>query len=413
MRKERKAHRSLSDKVAAKAANRQNGRNHSSYLLLPDGVEMFRPRKEGNYRFNIVPYVAGKNNRDTEQGELDYEFTFYVHKIGDGDDQRTIVCPKKTYGKPCPVCEQVERLSKNYVENEDEIKSMKAKQRQLFNIVDARDEENRIQVYETSYFKSFGELLDKRLRNFEDEDDDENYGNFADIPGGRTLKVMFAEDTFNGNKFFAPSSIDFVTRKEELPDSIIDEAVCLDSCLKVLEYNDILKLIAGTDDGDEEEQIVEKHRPQRAKPAKPAVEESEDEDEEEDQEEEKKPVKPVKSKSKPKKVEEPEDDEDDDEDEEEDVKPTKSSKSKKPAKSSEDEDDDEDVDDDEEDEEDEKKPVKSTKSSKSKKAEEPAKSKSKKGKCPHGYAWGADCYVYSECDECELCDECDAAQDEK
>lgn len=344
MRKERKAHRSLSDKVAAKAANRQNGRNHSSYLLLPDGVEMFRPRKEGNYRFNIVPYVAGKNNRDTEQGELDYEFTFYVHKIGDGDDQRTIVCPKKTYGKPCPVCEQVERLSKNYVENEDEIKSMKAKQRQLFNIVDARDEENRIQVYETSYFKSFGELLDKRLRNFEDEDDDENYGNFADIPGGRTLKVMFAEDTFNGNKFFAPSSIDFVTRKEELPDSIIDEAVCLDSCLKVLEYNDILKLIAGTDEDDEEEQIVEKHRPQRARTVKPAVEEPEDEDE--DEEEEEKPVKPAKS-------------------------------------------------------------------SKSKKAEEPVKSKSKKGKCPHGYAWGADCYVYSECDECELCDECDAAQDEK
>ena len=251
MRNTREKRRSLSSKVAEKVANRQNGSKGFSYLLLPDNVEVFKPKKEGNVRFNIIPYVAGKNNRDADPGELDYEFTFWTHTIGEGDDRRTIVCPKKTYGKPCPICEEVERLSKNYVENQEEIKAIKAKQRQLFNIVDARDEENKIQVYDTSYFKGFGEMLDKRLRNFDDEDD-EDYRDFADIPGGRTLKVMFAEDTFGGRKFFAPSSIDFVARKEELDDSIIDKAVCLDSCLKVLDYEQILKLIAGTQDEPED-----------------------------------------------------------------------------------------------------------------------------------------------------------------
>ena len=478
MRSERKpARRSLSEKVAAKAANHQSGRNRSSYLLLPDGVETFKPKKEGTYRFNIVPYVAGKNNRDSEPGELDYEFTFFIHKVGEGDDQRTIVCPKKTYGKPCPICEQVERLSKDYVENEDEIKALKAKQRQLFNIVDARDEENRIQVYETSYFKGFGEMLDKRLRNFDDEDD-ENYGDFADIPGGRTLKVMFAEDTFNGNKFFAPSSIDFVPRKEELPDSIIDEAVCLDSCLKVLSYNDILKLIAGTEDEEQEETTVEtRRRPVRgSKPAaKPEPEEEDEKQEEEktrkpaklakpapveedndnEEEEEEKPVKASKIKEKRKPVqedpdeddedasdeeeeekprksttpdrgkrsqveEEEDDDEDDEDDEEEPVKPVK--KAKKPSKPEpEDDEDDEDdeeepefdkhiskkIKDEEQDEEEEEKPRKPAK-----KVEKEKPSK-KGGKCPHGYVWGADCYVYSECDDCELCEQCDAAQEDK
>ena len=431
MRNTREKRRSLSSKVAEKVANRQNGSKGFSYLMLPDNVEVFKPKKEGNVRFNIIPYVAGKNNRDADPGELDYEFTFWTHTIGEGDDRRTIVCPKKTYGKPCPICEEVERLSKNYVENQEEIKAIKAKQRQLFNIVDARDEENKIQVYDTSYFKGFGEMLDKRLRNFDDEDD-EDYRDFADIPGGRTLKVMFAEDTFGGRKFFAPSSIDFVARKEELDDSIIDKAVCLDSCLKVLDYEQILKLIAGTQDEpeDEDEEDEKKRKPVAKretvrKPSKPARDEEEDEeDEEEEEPEEEQPKKASRKPSKPA----PKDDEDDDDDEdEEDEKPAKSKKSaKKPEPEDEDEGDDEDDDDDkpprkpsrkkpsrdeddddddEDEEEEDEKPAKKASKKEDKKA-------GKKSKCPHGYVWGTDCYMYPECDKCDLVDECDAAQDQ-
>ena len=435
MRNTREKRRSLSSKVAEKVANRQNGSKGFSYLMLPDNIEVFKPKKEGNVRFNIIPYVAGKNNRDADPGELDYEFTFWTHTIGEGDDRRTIVCPKKTYGKPCPICEEVERLSKNYVENQEEIKAIKAKQRQLFNIVDARDEENKIQVYDTSYFKGFGEMLDKRLRNFDDEDD-EDYRDFADIPGGRTLKVMFAEDTFGGRKFFAPSSIDFVARKEELDDSIIDKAVCLDSCLKVLDYEQILKLIAGTqdepededegeekkrkpiakretvrkpaklardeeeDEDDEEEEEPEEEQPKKAsrKPSKPAPKDDEDDDDDNDEDEE--DEKPAKSKKSAKKPEpEPEDeDEGDDEDDEEDEPPRKPSR-KKPARDEEDEEDDED------DEEEDEKPAKKASKKEDKKA-------GKKSKCPHGYVWGTDCYMYPECDKCDLVDECDAAQDQ-
>ena len=448
-----KPRRSLSSKIADRVANRQSGNRGSSYLLLPEGVEIFKPKKEGKYRFNIIPYVAGKKNRDTEAGELDYEFTFWIHTVGEGDDRKSIVCPKKTYGRPCPICEEVERLSKNYVENQDEIKAMKAKQRQLFNIVDARDEENKIQIYETSYFKGFGEMLDKRLRNF-DEDDDEDYRDFADIPGGRTLKVTFAEETFNNNKFFAPSSIDFVARKEELPDSIIDKAVVLDSCLKVLDYEQILKLIAGTQDEDEDEEETReqpKARPAARKPEpaeKRGVKDDVDEDEgEEEDEEEEKPVRKQKKPAKPARDEE---DEGDDEEEEEE-KPAKKPSRKRPEPEDEDEDDGNDEDeedekparkpsrkrpepedeDEDEEEEEEEKPRKKADKPKSKKPaeddededegdddeeedEKPAKksSKGKGGKCPHGYSWGADCYMYAECDKCDKVDECDAAQDQ-
>lgn len=432
MRNNRNTRRSLSSKVAERVANRQNGSKGFSYLMLPDNVEVFKPKKEGNVRFNIIPYVAGKNNRDADPGELDFEFTFWTHTIGEGDDRRTIVCPKKTYGKPCPICEEVERLSKNYVENQEEIKAIKAKQRQLFNIVDARDEENKIQIYDTSYFKGFGELLDKRLRNFDDEDD-EDFRDFADIPGGRTLKVMFAEDTFGGRKFFAPSSIDFVARKEELDESIIDKAVCLDSCLKVLDYDQILKLIAGTQDEPEDEEEEKEDRKRKPvakretvrKPSKPARDEEEDEEEEEEEPEEEQPKKsskkpskpapkddedeedddedeeeekPAKSKKQAKKPE-PEDEEDEEDEEEEDEPPRKPSR-KKPARDEEEEDDDED----DEDEEDEK-PAKKASKKEDKKA-------GKKSKCPHGYVWGTDCYMYPECDKCDLVDECDAAQDQ-
>jgi len=428
MRNNRNTRRSLSSKVAERVANRQNGSKGFSYLMLPDNVEVFKPKKEGNVRFNIIPYVAGKNNRDADPGELDFEFTFWTHTIGEGDDRRTIVCPKKTYGKPCPICEEVERLSKNYVENQEEIKAIKAKQRQLFNIVDARDEENKIQIYDTSYFKGFGELLDKRLRNFDDEDD-EDFRDFADIPGGRTLKVMFAEDTFGGRKFFAPSSIDFVARKEELDESIIDKAVCLDSCLKVLDYDQILKLIAGTQDEPEDEEEEKEDRKRKPvakretvrKPSKPARDEEEDEeDEEEEEPEEEQPKKSSKKPSKPA----PRDDEDEDDDDEDDEE-EKPAKSKKPARKPEPEDEE-----DEEDEEEDEPPRKPSRKKPARDEEEeededeedekPAKKASKKedkkagkkSKCPHGYVWGTDCYMYPECDKCDLVDECDAAQDQ-
>ena len=264
------------------------------------------------------------------------KFTFWIHRIGDGDNTRSVVCPKKTYGKPCPICEQVEKLSRNYAENEDEIKALKAKQRELFNIVDARDEEQLIQVYDTSYFHGFGEMLDSRLRNFDDDDEDEDFKNFADIPGGRILKVRFNEGSFNGNKFFAPSSIDFMERKEELDESIIDSAVCLDSCLKVLSYEQIVKLLAGTEDIEEKDSSEEKPTPKRATKAAKAPEEDEDEEEEEEE-----PPKHKKLAKKPTPVEE-EDEDEDDEDEEEEKPATKKKSLKKPEPEEDDEDEEED-----------------------------------------------------------------------
>lgn len=437
MRNSKPNRRSLSQKVADKSANRNND-NSFGYLNLPEDAKIFKPKKEGNYRVNVVPYVAGKNNRDTEEGELDYEFTFWIHRIGDGDNNRNIVCPKKTYGKPCPICEQVEKLSRNYAENEDEIKALKAKQRELFNFVDPRDEDQTIMVYDTSYFRGFGQMLDARLRNFDDDEEEDDYKNFADVPGGKTLKIRFNEESYNNNKFYAPSSIDFLDRKEEMDDSIIDKAVCLDSCLKVLGYEEILKLLAGTDDvevkptrtkptikrgkvkDEEEEETEEEETPKAKKPTKKPVEEDEDEDDDDDDDEgetDRYGNRAGRAKGKPQPESSDEDDDEDDEEEEE--KPVKKP-TKKPSKNIEDDDDEE-----EEEEEDEpKRPVK--KSSKKveeddddddedKEEEKPskkAKKKSSGGKCPCGHTFGADVYIYPECDECEFVDECDAAQDE-
>lgn len=442
MRNNKPNRRSLSQKVADKSSNRNN-ENSFSYLMLPDHAKPFKVKKEGNYRVNIIPYIAGKNNRDTDPGELDYEFTFWIHRISDGDNNnKNIVCPKKTYGKPCPICEQVEKLSRNYAENEDEIKALKAKQRELFNFVDPRDEEQTIMVYDTSYFHGFGEMLDARLKSFDDEDEDDDFKNFADIPGGRTLKIRFAEDTFNNSKFYAPTSIDFVERKEEPDDSIIDKAVCLDSCLKVLSYDEILRILAGTDDDNQENNKSKEEKPARKPIVKKPTSKDDDDDEEDEDEGEtdkygnragrvKKNSKPEpdheeeddeyeqpkkSSKHNVKGVEEDDDEEDEDEDEEEvPKKPMKSSrkpvndededeekpvkKSSKKSKPSDDEEDDDEEDDDEEEEAPKK----------------PAKKKEKKsagGKCPCGHTFGADCYIYSECDDCEFVDECDAAQDE-
>ena len=127
MRKEKTASRKrivIAEKVKDKQTKR-NGDSIFSYLRLPEGVETFKPKKEGVYRFNIIPYVAGSCNRDTKAGEIDYEYTFWIHNINDGENNRKVICPKKTAGKRCPVCEMIEKLSKNYTENAEEIKALK------------------------------------------------------------------------------------------------------------------------------------------------------------------------------------------------------------------------------------------------------------------------------------------------
>jgi len=352
---------------ARERADKQNAGFTSSYLKIPEGMQMFKPKAQ-TFLLDIMPYVAGEGNEFAQPGAIHWERTYYAHKrVGANGD--AYLCPRRNANKKCPICEYRSKLqAKGDDQDEKLIQDLAPKQRQLFIVKNLKDPERGNQLFDIS-FHLFGKTLDTRIRNSDEEDE---WDKFFFAEDGLTLRVGFGEKSFAGVTFYEAETIDFKPRKNQYEDDVIDEMPCLDDMLIVPSYDDLKSVFLEStptkakakeeeeddeDDDEEEAPPVKKKAP--AKKKKPAPVEDEDDD---DEEEDLPPVK--KKKSAPKDDDEDwddfDEDEDEDEDEEEPAPKKKSAKKKsKPAPVEEDDDDDDwDDEDDEEEEEPAPKPKK-------------------------------------------------------
>lgn len=343
-----------------------------NYRNYDGDVTFFNPA-EGKHRINIVPYIIKSKNHplvkkgEAEIGEMDYVLDFYVHR-GVGPAEKSVLCLKNTFGKPCPICEHSASLRK--AGKEKEANALKPSHRVVYNIEDLK-EPGKIKVFETSHY-----LFEKEL--IEEARDDENGGfvDFADPEEGKEIKFRASKATKNKIEFTEFKSFSFEDRDEKLDSDLVESAISFDELLTVPTYEEVEKVLYGDDDSEDDDSEDEPSKKSKPK----------DDDEEDDEEEEEKPAKKSSKK--------PDPDEDDDEEEERPVKKSKSKSddededddekpAKKPSKKSEPEDD-------EDDEEEEEKPAK----------------KSKCDSCPFGHKFGKDCDEFSECDDCDIWDKC-------
>lgn len=307
-------------------------------------------------KFAILPYkVTQKGHPDEcEIGEYWYRRPYSIHYgVNTGQESKPVICPK-TFGKKCPICEEVDRLWKDYNENEEAIKQLKAKHRDVFPAWDYK--EKSVKMIDVSYHNFTKQLIEEIAEG------ERHYRTFY-FPGkdGLDLECRFSQKSFGNNNFMQVSRIDFRDRTRPYPDSALDEVPELDELLKIHSYKELKQMLLDSLDEDEEY-------------------EDEDEDDMDDDDEEDTDI----------------DDEDEEEEEEDD-------------EDEEEEEDDEEEDDEEEDEEEEKKkkPKKPTnkKGKTSKKGGKNSAKKSKK-KCPHGFDFGADCDEQEECDDCKRWESC-------
>ena len=254
--------------------NTKEGRKGQHCLNLPDGVERWYPEKKGTYTFDVIPYMVTSDFHPDNVGEKGgywERLRYWTHYIG-----RSVVC-LKSVGARCPICEEIERLQKDYDDNADQIKAIKRKEQCMYNIILTDDKDQTIRVFDWSSFK-FAEDFEKEIS--EGEERQAGYGNF---PDGLTLKVRFSEEMFNGKPFLKASKFEFIERENEYEDSKLDETVDLGKALKVLSYDALKKLLTDMDDGDDTDS-----KPSKAKSKNVEEEENEDDDEgyEDDAEEE-------------------------------------------------------------------------------------------------------------------------------
>jgi len=342
-----------------------------NYRNYNGDITFFNPA-EGKHRINIVPYIIKSKNHplvkkgEAEIGEMDYVLDFYVHR-GVGPAEKSILCLKNTFGKPCPICEHSASLRK--AGKEKEANALKPSHRVVYNIEDLK-EPGKIKVFETSHY-----LFEKEL--IEEARDDENGGfvDFADPEEGKEIKFRASKATKNKIEFTEFKSFSFEDRDEELDSDLVESAISFDELLNVPTYEEVEKVLYGDDDSEDEDD--------EEKPSKKSKPKDDEDDEDEDDDE------------KPSKKSEPEDDDEDEDNEEEEEKPAKKS-----SKKSDDEDDDE-------------KPSKKSEpedDDKDEEQEKPAK-KSKCDSCPFGHKFGKDCDEFGDCDDCDIWDKCVKASD--
>lgn len=224
-------------KVSARSrVQKKSSESFSTVWKLPEGVNQFKVDKKGVYLLDFIPYPI-KNNPHAgdgyEPGDPHYERTFFVHYTG-GKDGKTILCGQ-TFKNKCPVCDYKAKLSRNADADPEDIEQLKAKERQLFNVIDIRNRDRGIQIFECSYW-TFGKLLEDKI-NFAEEEDGYEY--FADPQEGFTVRVAFKEENTGGFTYFKATDIEFRPRKKQYTDAIIDEATNLDDLFEEKSYKAI------------------------------------------------------------------------------------------------------------------------------------------------------------------------------
>jgi len=312
-----------------------------------DSVKFFKP-KEGKNRINIIPYIVKTKNDplvrsgDSKVGDQSYMLDVFLHR-NVGPSQAEVICPKSNFGKPCPICKQAQEFKD--AGKKEEASALWPKRSCFYNIIDAKNPEEGIQIWNISHFLFEKELIEEARA----ASDDGEIVDFVDIDDGKTITFRAAEvdKIINGKKatYLEYKSFVFVDREEALDSDLVNQTVSFDELMKLPTDKEIEALLFGEDDEEEEDSEEESEDDEDEKPSKKKTKKEEDEEAEDDSSE---------SNS-------------DDDDEEEEEKPVK-----KPM-------------------------VKAKENTKAKKSDNP---------CPHGHKYGVDVDGHEECDDCDSWADC-------
>ncbi len=294
------------------AKSRKKGASYG-YLKIPQGVDVCNPEPNTTLKMDIMPYeITNKKHSDIsnpEQGELWYKRPFKIHRdIGINNDK--VVCPT-SFGKKCPICDYRNKLI-NEGGDKKEIEALKTSNRNLYAIIlktGKKSDSKKVHLLDLSDH-TFQKVFEEQLADLYPDQFEVFYHNDS----GYTLSVVFGEDSYMGHKFAKPTRFDFVERKVQYDDSILDEIPKLDECFEVLSYDDLkVKFFElEEDDDDYESEKASKKKPVKKKPI------VKDEDEEEEEEEEEEDDEDDEDEDDEDEDDEYEDDEDEDDEEEED-----------------------------------------------------------------------------------------------
>ncbi len=236
--------------------------------IIKDGVPEFNSG-EGKHKIDVIPYVTGQNHPELPAGEWAYILVVYIHRgIGVNDD--TYLCMAKTYNKPCPICEARKRIQDGdselikamHIKEEDiadVVKSLRATQRGIYNVVVYdTDEERRkgVQVWNSSYW-----LFERIIKSINTDESGEVIS-VSDPDNGK--RIMFERKGSGETTQYIGHKL--VDRTYKISDDIIKSAYHLDEVIVMPNYDELNRIFKMGTEVREEESEDEgdpQDRPQR------------------------------------------------------------------------------------------------------------------------------------------------------
>jgi hypothetical protein len=256
----------LGSRYQQQAANSESyGEARQSFMNWA-GVKLkfFAMKKDmDRVNLNILPYqitsqkhpevVAGRR----KVGQWDYLLDVWVHR-NLGPNKKDMLCPKSTYGKACPACEERQKL---YDEGRDEeAKAFTPSRRAIYNVqlIGRNGPEEAPMLFATSHQCFNKELIEESVASSKGPVPVP----FASIgPDGKVVSFRVSEKALGSNKFCEAKSFQFLDRDEEISDEVLEQCVSLDEHLIVPTAKQILDAMYGNDEDDTIVQATEQDTP--------------------------------------------------------------------------------------------------------------------------------------------------------
>lgn len=206
-----------------------------------EGVKKYRvPKGDVTVVFDVIPYFAGPRDPNNRENDPVYVLDLLVHRdIGPMNEQ--IVCLAQ-YGKPCPICDEVQNRRAAGEDYKTVIKPLRATRRVIYNVVirDNGDEEKKgVQVFEIAHF-----LMEAKLAGIVKDARTGGITVFSNPDTGKSISFSKRNPTketvvYDGHRFS--------DRPVPITDEELAGAHVLDDLIKILDYDTISDLLYGTD----------------------------------------------------------------------------------------------------------------------------------------------------------------------
>jgi len=217
----------------------------------------------GDHTIDILPYFAGGNHPDVQEGRSTYRFEYYFHRdVGVGNQR--VLCLQAMGIDRCPICEHRAELIEEKAD-ESKWKPLRPKQWCLFNVIvyDSKAEEKKgVQVWDSPYFWSMENIMDIAKERKRGREKSGGSIDFANPDTGKSISFTIKPPK-SQNDYHKYSGFKFEERDYKISDRLLDSCYVLDEIVPVYSPKEIEEMYYGsksgrrgiqTDEGEEEEE---------------------------------------------------------------------------------------------------------------------------------------------------------------